>query len=191
MFGFKKKSSPPPLDVKEQPASPPATAFRWRGRLFAALLMLLLAFVGLVITDMYPQNSWWYWSVLCVVYAIICIWLSLFLRRSKVSEHHVLWRELVHWIALLVAVYLVHLQVNAGIVGNLEGGLLISVLLALTTFIAGLYIDSTFLLIGIVLALFVAAFTLVQVYLTLVAIPIIIVAGIIIFLMSHHSRNHY
>lgn len=80
-----------------------------------------------------------------VVFAI----LSLFLSRTdspkpRRIEGLAIWRGIVHWLALLIIIFHVHLLVYAGIADNITAGLVILMLLALTTFLAGLYYDSTF-----------------------------------------------
>lgn len=196
MFGSKKQPTDQPEDAPENDEaesdkSKAKPSFRWRGRMATAIIMLLLGFLGLIITNTYPDISWIYWAILSVIYALLCIWLSIFLKRWNVRPGHSVWRDIVHWIALLVAVYLNIIQVNAGVIGTLEGGILNMELLALATFLGGIYIDATFILIGLTLAYFVIVISLIQSYLLAAAIPIVIIAAIIIIIVARYRRQRY
>lgn len=56
-----------------------------------------------------------------------------------------IWHELVQWFGLALAVYLVSIFVNIGLIGRFEAGLVVLTMLALNTFITGIYVESTFL----------------------------------------------
>ena len=165
--------------------------FRWRSRLFAGIIMLLLSFIGLVVTRVYPDKSWVYWVILSFVYAIICLWLSIFLSRYKTRLFRHLGQEALHWIASLVAIYIIILQVNEGVVGNLEGGITIMIILALATFIAGIYIDGTFMLVGFVLGVFTLITTLVKSFFILIALIIVIIAIIFTAFIARYKRERF
>lgn len=189
MFGFKSKKVAFGEHKEQQP--PKHQPFRWRSRLFAGIIMLLLGFIGLIVTRVYPDTSWIYWSVLSFVYAIICIWLSLFLSRWKTNEHHTIWRETLHWNATLATVYILILQVNHGVIGNFEGGITIMIALALATFLAGIYIDGTFMLVGFVIGLFTLVITLIQSFFIVIAIIIVVIAIILSVLIARYKRDRF
>ncbi len=126
-------------------------------------------------------------------YALLSLWLSWHLNH-KISEisGKSLWKEVLHWLSLMLAVYLVTLLVDIGIIGRVEAGFVVLILLAFSTLLAGLYIDRCFLLIGAVLSVFVTAAALVEAYLSVIMVPVILIAALILIWVvrqNHHNRN--
>ncbi|MEM7175524.1 MAG: hypothetical protein AAF443_06340 [Chlamydiota bacterium] len=161
----------------------------WRVRALVALAMLVFSFVGLVISDLKREGAWNYWRVMVPVFAVFCLFLSWYLRHHKhVISATTIWHELAQWLGLILAVYLVSVFVGIGLIGRFQAGLIVLVLLALTTFITGIYIESTFLAIGIVLGLFAAGAALLAAYLYTVMLPITIVVAALLFWIA--KRHH-
>ncbi len=164
---------------------------RWRARIIIGIIMLALAFIGLVINDLEHHGDWTYWRVMAPLYAVLSIWLTYYLRKSdddpKLSLNNI-WRQIVHWIVLFVAIFIITLFVNSGLVGRLEGGLVVLVLISMVTFNVGLYFDSTLMLIGFVLGLFSVAAGLIEAYLSIILAPVIIVGVVILFIMMKRGK---
>ena len=162
----------------------------WRARLIIGLSMLLLAFIGLIVTDLMQDGAWIYWRVMVPVYAIMSIGLSWYLRRGK---NHItvatIRHEVLHWAGLIAGVYLVSMFVNMGIVGRFEAGLEVLIMLALTTFIAGVYHDYIFLILGVLLGLFVAGAAFFTEYLYTVMLPLTIFAALVMVWLIHRHRK--
>jgi hypothetical protein len=167
-----------------QPAHP------WGARLGVALAMLSLAFLGLILTDVELTGGWNYWKWTVPVYGLMALWLSWYLRRKKSSFSLVtLWHEVLHWFSLIVFVYLISIFLHIGIFSRLLAGLCVVTLLAQSVFLAGLYIERSFLAIGILLGLFAAFAAFLQEYLYALSIPIILVAVGAIAWAIHRSRK--
>ena len=116
--------------------------------------MILVALVGLVVTDIRETAGWTYWRVASVLYAALALWLSWYLRRKESSLSPVqLWHEVLHWAGLIGAVFLITFYVHLGIMGRFEAGLFVLTVLAFAVYLAGVYIEPTFLSIGLFLAL--------------------------------------
>ncbi len=162
---------------------------RWKARFFVCAFLLVLSFSGMVVTSIKPSWGWNYWRVLAVIYTITCLWLNFHLKRSESSGLSI-GKELLHWLALLIAVYMVAILENTGIFGNLEAGITVLAMLSLTVFLAGLYIDSAFIILGIVLAIFVVLATLVEAYLTVILIPAGLIALAVLFLVIKLKKQH-
>lgn len=163
---------------------------RWKARLIVCCTMLLLALVGLLIMDIHPRSYWLYSRVMALLYASLSIWLFWYLNRGNHKlTTSTLWHQLLHWFGLLIASYLVSIFVNTGLMGSLQAGFVTLTLLALTIFLAGVYSNFSFMLIGLTLAVFAAAAAMIEAYLSLVMIPVIIVVGIIIYWVSHHEKK--
>jgi hypothetical protein len=152
----------------------------WQARLGIAIIMLVLAFLGMVTTDVHSTGGWDYWRWVVPVYAVMALWLSWYVKRkTKTISPITLWHELLHWIGLILAVFLVSCFVNLGTVSRFNAGLFDLTLLSLGVFLAGVYIETTFLFIGIVLGIFAFLSAFVAQYLYAFLIPIL-VAGLLI-----------
>jgi len=157
----------------------------WKMRLLVGLIMLGLSFIGLIVSDIRQNGAWTYWRVMVPVYAILCLFLSWYLRRKqKIMTPATIWHELVQWFGLILAVYLVSIFVNVGLMGRFEAGLVVLTLLALTIFIAGIYVEATFFLVGLLLGIFAAAAAFMAAYVYTVMLPLTIVVAILLIWVS-------
>src|ERR1700676_2866548 len=60
-----------------QPAHP------WKARLSVGIIMLVLAFLGMVVTDVRTVGGWDYWKWMVPVYAILPLWLGGYDNRKN------------------------------------------------------------------------------------------------------------
>lgn len=164
----------------------------WIARLSTALAMLALAFIGLIFTQIGAAGGGWnYWRWTAVLYALLALWLSWYLRRKKESLSPVtLWHEALHWVGLIGAVFLVSFFLKQGLLSRLSSSLVTTTLFALAVFIAGVYIELSFLFIGILLALFAAVIAFLQEYLYALAVPLILLIIAIVVILLWRKRHH-
>ena len=161
----------------------------WRARLFVGLLMLLFSFAGLIISDVVKDGAWVYWRSMVPVYALLSIGLSCYLRRHVDKKTAItIWHEILHWLGLVIAVYLVSMFVNMGLIGRFEAGLEVLVMLALTTFLAGIYNDMIFMIIGVLLGCFTSGAAFFTEYLYTIMLPLTLVAALVMFYMIYHRH---
>lgn len=150
----------------------------WRARLSVGLIMLLLSFIGLVVTNIDSSGGWNYWLWVVPVYALLALWLSWYLRRKEHSLSLVsIWHEVLHWAVLGASVVLVSLFVQEGILSRLLAALFVLTLLAQAVFLAGIYIDTTFFAIGVVLGLFAWLVSAAAEYLYAISLLVLLIAG--------------
>ncbi len=162
----------------------------WKARLIVSGLMLVLAFVSLVLVDIHSKGYWYYCQALAVIYAILSTWLFWYLNRKDGRfTRSTIWHQILHWIGLLVALYLVNVFVRSGIMNALTAGVVTITMLALTLYLVGIYSDIIFVLIGITLAICAYVLAYVQTYLSIIMIPVIVVAALIIFVVVHRQRR--
>src|SRR3990167_6468032 len=147
----------------------------FKARLVVSLILLIFSTIGVFIAVFAPTFSWHYWLFIVPIFAVLCIWLSWYVSRSHKIPGSTIWHEIVHWLALLVAVYLVSIIVNVGIINYLAGALFILILLALTIFLAGVHFDAIFMLIGALLGLLAVCSALFVKYLIVIMIPAILI----------------
>ncbi len=161
----------------------------WRVRFIVGFLMLVIAFVGMVFTNISSQGGWLYWRTMTPVYALLCIGLSLYLRHMKFSEAvATIWHEILHWFSLLVTVFLLSKLVDMGFVNHLQAGVQVLLLLTLATLLAGVYIEATFLVVGILLGLMIWMVGWLNLYLYAFALLGIIVFAIVFYVVSRLKK---
>lgn len=142
------EATPPTVDLPGEPAAGHATrATLWR--LSPYLAMLALAVVAVGWTDLRPGASLAWWRVTAVVYALVAV------HRVWTAGPQGRWRrvgtQLLHWGVFLVVMLLIENRYFGGEFNDVSKGLLLLVLLALATFMDGLYVDWRFCVVGVLL----------------------------------------
>ena len=154
--------------------------------------MLLLAFLGMVITDVRTTGGWDYWKWMVPVYAILALWLSWYVRRqTQVASPITLWHELLHWIGLFLAVFLVSILVQLGTISRFIAGIFDLILISLAVFLAGIYVESTFILIGIILGIFALLTAFLVQYLYAFIVPLIAAGALITAITAWISHKKF
>ena len=161
----------------------------WKIRFIVSLLLLILGFVGLVITDIQKDGGWFYWRLITPIYALLSLWMSWYLHPKDEFTFSEIWHEMLHWFGLILAIYLLSKFVSIGLVGRFEAGLMALSMLALTTFLAGIYIEVTFIFIGLLLGFFAYCVAFLNQYLYAIVLPIVVVAAGIIFWLVYHKKS--
>jgi hypothetical protein len=96
-------------------------------------------------------------------------------------------------LGLIGSVYITSIYVDIGIISSFIGALGVLTLLAQAIFLAGIYIESTFLFIGIALGLFAICIAWMETHVFLLAIPILIIAVLVIAYIdwrAHQSSSY-
>jgi len=172
--------------MQEQTSSHP-----WRIRSMIGLLMLILSFIGLIITDSMKEGAWLYWRAISPVYAILSISLGWYLRsKNSIKLRTEIWQDVLHWLGLIFSVYIVSTFVNIGLVGQFEAGLTVLVLLAVTTFLAGIYHDIIFMIVGVILGIFSIGAALLNKYLYTIMLPMTLIAGFVMLIVIYKNFHH-
>jgi hypothetical protein len=161
----------------------------WKARLIVSLTLLTLSTFGVLITAFAPSFAWRFWCYITPVFAILCIFLSWSVARKHAIKKIVIWHEILHWFGLMLAVFVVALIVNDGIISYLLGSIFVLLLLALTLFLAGVHFDSMYIVLGLILGLMAFFAALLIKYITIVLIPLIIVVALFFFWRSMHHRK--
>lgn len=145
----------------------------WKWRLIVGFLMFVLAFIGVGVTVIKQEKSWDYWRVLGCLFALLSLGLSSYLRHHKWTASLVtVWHEILHWIGLILSITLLSVTVKMGLLTPYAASLQALILLSLATFLAGVYIEKTFLFIGILLGIFALLLSFVSYYSYLLFIPL-------------------
>lgn len=146
---------------------------------FAALL--LLSIIGMGVSDFSTQYGLTYWLVMLPLFAAASIFTGWFrARRDGQTVAGIIWRQTFHWGAAALAVYLVYVFERTGRVNDEDAGLVTLLVLALTTFLAGVHFDWRLALLGLVLGAAAAAAALIEQFFWVLLIPAVLV-GVVSF----------
>lgn len=103
------------------------------------LALMALAVIGVGITYVFPAKSYPYWLAMVPVFGIACTsieWSRL--RRQNLDTWKTVRDQLFHWLGVLISVYLVHMLLNIQQLTKQNAGLIVLLVLALGTFLAGI-----------------------------------------------------
>lgn len=162
----------------------------WKVRFGITGLMLLLSLIGLILTSVRKDGAWEYWRIMTPVFALLSLGMSVYLRKLKeVLSPVTVWHELLHWVGLFAATMLIAEFVKSGIMGRMVAGLQVVTLLALTMYTLGIYVESSFMIIGILLGIFAACAAIISEYLFIIAIPLVAIAGAAAFFLIKRKKK--
>jgi len=127
----------------------------WKAKFGVGIGMIFLAVIGMAMTDVQSTAGWDFWKWIVSIYAILALWLSWYVKRKEQTiKPLTVWHELLHWVGVISAIFFVSYLVHLGTISRLIAGIFDLILLGLGVFIAGIYIESTFIFIGLILAVF-------------------------------------
>ena len=122
------------------------------------LLVLALALAGVAYANMSQKSLAGYWELLALISGGVCIFTEWGKTEDKHARVKLVWTQAVHWIAVLVAMNIMLLSGVQQLLPAPATSLVLLMLLALGSFLAGLNLASLELcFLGLVLALAVPA----------------------------------
>jgi hypothetical protein len=158
-------------------------------QLAICLVMLALALIGLVVMNFYPAAFWKYSLWMAFLYAVMSIGMFLYTHRGQDLFFSTVWHQLLHWLGMLLAIMVIFTFVRTEVITSIQAGMVMLMLLAFSIFLAGVYADPFFMIIGLVLGVFAVAASYIHAYLPLLMIPVILVAAGLIFVLIHHEKK--
>ncbi|GGI93159.1 hypothetical protein [Legionella impletisoli] len=166
----------------------PQRNLHFKTQLTTGVILLLLAFFGVILTNWQSSYAHIYWVSLAIIYALSSLFLSWLVSRQEppltVSE---IWREVLHWFGLVITIYLVELFRHWGFFSTPVASLIDLLLLALATFLAGVHFDSMFLLVGIFLGLIALLSVIIFEYISFILLPVLILFLVIMWWQLRRS----
>jgi len=169
-----------------QPESPVSNSWQFNPRIFLAkewpyLLVLILALFGVAYTSFAKTSLTMYWIALTPFVGIICVLTRWRDAESREQRMRLIWTQVLHWVAVLVAMHLMFVADVARMMNADASALAALTMLALGTFTAGVHIAAwRICVIGIVLGIGVPAIAWLEqsaLLLLLVAVVLIAVAA--------------
>jgi hypothetical protein len=153
------------------------------------IIMIVFTLTGVAVTDHSPQDAFIYWMVMFVVFgltAIVAGWHNArraeLIQGTQYAVKTLLWEQFIHWSGALIIVAALFSFVLAGHMTQEATGLMVMLLLALTTFLDGIRLGWRFCLTGLYLAVAVVASNLMEKSLPALLLLAIAIIGIILYL---------
>jgi hypothetical protein len=154
------------------------------------ILLVLLDIIGIGITDFAPQSSHWYWLAMVIVTGIASIFMEWSYAREKgPGIAAALKYQMLLWLGVLIAVNLVYFMLHSGRLDSENTGLVILLILALATFLAGLRLDRKLCLLGIFMAGVLILATYLEEFLWIVLLVVLAAAAATYFMARHRSAR--
>jgi len=127
-------------------APAPATKRHWLGLSIVHLAMVLTALLGIGWTSLVSpaqigagSGVVWFWLALVPAYCAACIWEGWAPATLSRMRTRLVVTQLLHWLAFLVAMYLLLTPAARGVMNDNAVGLALLTLLAMGTFVAGVH----------------------------------------------------
>ena len=157
------------------------------------IVMLSMAVLGIGIVTFTGEPALLYWEVLTPVYGAICIYLGWRHAHTREARISLVWTQILHWFAVLVAMWLVYSDLVRDVVNNNATGLNLMTILALATFIAGVHAKAwQICLVGVVLAVCVPTMAFIQqsALFMLVAVGGLVLVFAMLWATTHAQRRN-
>ena len=175
---------PPPF------AQPAGALDTWTAKIETSVLHQLLIvgglgvliMLGLFLANYSPKAADWYWSIMFPVFGLICLAHQLAGGKTHgMSAWQVPLQQALHWLGPIVAVRIIFLQFARGQMAADSVALMILLVLAVTSYLAGIHFDRSFVWVSIILALAALVGTEIETYLWLIVVLGVLLIGLIVF----------
>ncbi len=154
------------------------------------VVLMVLSLVGIGITDFSPARSYWYWFAMAPIFACACLIIEWSCVRGEGKNWlGILRTQLLTWLGLLIAVQLVFLLLRAGRLTYESTGLVILLLLALTTFIVGINLGYQLCLLGGFLGITLLIVAYLEQYVWVVLLVAMLGVGATFFVLKRRYRH--
>lgn len=124
--------------------------------------MIVTSFFGVAAAEFEWAFTRSYWSIITVLFGLGTLALVWMHRRSELEMGMTSLKLAAHWLGVLVAVQIKFFLVTHNQMTEGEAGLSLSLVLALGTFLAGVYLDWRLIVVGVALAIVAPASALVE-----------------------------
>jgi hypothetical protein len=160
----------------------------WRVAFFAAVFMVVLAILGVGLTTTNRRIAPTYWICLVPVYGLLCVGVAWNRTRRGEGSIGLVRRQIVHWLAVAVAVGLDFYVRDTGQETGMAAGFNALLLLSLGCFLAGVHLQWLFTLVGALLALTLVLVVKADQYLWLIVIAAAFAVVAMYWMMRSHGR---
>jgi hypothetical protein len=146
----------PALSPKEGAGAAPEPTFvipvAWKVAMAAAVIMVVLALVGVGLSNADPRLVETYWICLVPIYGLLCV-AAAWRKASKVYSSKAILTQFLHWLGIALAVGVDYWVRGSSVETGTAAGLNAMLLLALGCYLAGVHLEPLFAVVGVVLSL--------------------------------------
>ena len=142
-------------DIVDAPA--PQRTRRWLGQKLPYLVVFGLAILGVAYTSVAHKPLYGYWEFLALAVGAACVAIGWQRAGEKQARIRLAGTQALHWGAFLIAMNILLLPSVNTFLNGPATGLALMLLLALGTFVAGIYVSWDIAVLGVALALTVPA----------------------------------
>jgi hypothetical protein len=167
-------------------------------RLILVGILVVLAMLGLFLTNISVSEATWYWSAMFPAFGLISLWHELTKPRREGSHlPRMIVRQVLHWLGPIIAVRIMFLELARGQMDADSVALVTLLLLATTSFLAGVNFEPGFIWIGGLLAFLTVAGTEFEAYLwgisgvAMIALALAIISAILLRRHRKAKRSPY
>src|SRR5262249_11854700 len=145
--------SHPAATSPSPPAAQPSLTFPhpWRVAIVVAVIMVLLAVLGVGLTTAQSTAASVYWISMGPAYGILCVLTAYLTARKGGFDFTQVYRQVWHWLGIGLAVGLDFFLLHSGEESGIGAGLVAMLLLAVGCFTAGVHFQWLFILVGLLL----------------------------------------
>jgi hypothetical protein len=145
----------PTLSPKEREGAAPEPTFvipvSWKAAMAAAVIMVVLALVGVGLANTDPRFVETYWICLVPVYGLLCV-ATAWRKAGKVYGGRAILTQFLHWLGIALAVAVDYWVRGSAVETGTAAGLNAMLLLALGCYLAGVHLEPLFAVVGVVSA---------------------------------------
>jgi hypothetical protein len=161
------------------------------GRQLPFLAILALAIGGVAYTNISQRPLVGYWEFLAIAMGIVCVVTQWSELEDKQARFRLMWTQALHWLAVLVTMNIMLLSGVQQLLPTLATSLVLLMLLALGTFLAGVHLLSLQIgFLGIALALAVPAISWVKQSALFLILAVVFFAGLAMAFWSYWGDTH-
>jgi hypothetical protein len=119
------------------------------------ILLLILSLTGIAITDYAPSDGFGYWLIMVFVFALSAMFIAWLQCKQTTSKNikEILRDQTLHWGTSLLIVAAAFLIQKSGRIDPLSAGILISLVLSLSTVLDGIRVGWRFSMVGVYLGI--------------------------------------
>ena len=161
------------------------------GRQLPFLAILALAIGGVAYTNISRRPLVGYWEFLAIVMGIVCVVTQWSEFEDKRARFRLMWTQALHWLAVLVTMNIILLSGVQQLLPTLATSLVLLMLLALGTFLAGVHLLSLQIgFLGVALALAVPAISWVKQSALFLILAVVFFTGLAMAFWSYWGDTH-
>ena len=161
------------------------------GRQLPFLAILALAIGGVAYTNISQRPLVGYWEFLAIAMGIVCVVTQWSELEDKQARFRLMWTQALHWLAVLVTMNIMLLSGVQQLLPTLATSLVLLMLLALGTFLAGVHLLSLQIgFLGVALALAVPAISWVKQSALFLILAVVFFVGLAMAFWSYWGDTH-